>query len=33
MGKRPWLDRVILITSALLQGVLALMYTKGYWIA
>ncbi len=34
MGRRrPWLDRVILIASILLQGVLALMFTKGYWIA
>jgi len=33
MGKRPWVDRVILITSLVLQGILALMFTKGYWIA
>ena len=33
MGKRPWADRLILIPSLLLQGVLALMFTKGYWIA
>lgn len=33
IGKRPALDRAILIVSALLQGVLALLFTKGYWIA
>ena len=33
MGKRPWADRLILIPSLMLQGVLALMFTKGYWIA
>jgi hypothetical protein len=33
LGKRPWIDRAILIVSILLQGVLALMFTKGYWIA
>jgi hypothetical protein len=33
IGKRSTLDRVILIFSLLLQGVLALMFTKGYWIA
>jgi hypothetical protein len=33
IGKRPWLDRSILILFLLLQGVLALMFTKGYWIA
>ena len=33
IGKRPWLDRLILILFLLLQGVLALMFTKGYWIA
>ncbi len=33
IGKREWADRLILIPSLLLQGVLALMFTKGYWIA
>jgi hypothetical protein len=33
LGKREWVDRLILIPSLLLQGVLALMFTKGYWIA
>jgi len=33
LGKRPWVDRAILITSLVLQGILALMFTKGYWIA
>ena len=33
MGRRPWLDRLILIVFLILQGVLALMFTKGYWIA
>jgi hypothetical protein len=33
IGKREWVDRLILIPSLLLQGVLALMFTKGYWIA
>jgi Gpi18-like mannosyltransferase len=33
MGKRPWADRLILIPSLMLQGVLALLFTKGYWIA
>ena len=33
MGRRPWGDRVILIVPILLQGALALMFTKGYWIA
>ncbi len=33
MGKREWADRLILIPSLLLQGVLALLFTKGYWIA
>lgn len=33
MGKRPWPDRLILILFLILQGVLALMFTKGYWIA
>ncbi|GEM_PF-517964 len=33
IGKREWIDRLILIPSLLLQGVLALMFTKGYWIA
>lgn len=33
IGKSPRLDRVILVASLSLQGVLALMFTKGYWIA
>ncbi|HZY42134.1 MAG TPA: hypothetical protein VFF59_09065, partial [Anaerolineae bacterium] len=33
IGRHPWLDRLILILFLLLQGVLALMFTKGYWIA
>jgi len=33
MGKHPWADRAILIASLLLQGILALMFTNGYWIA
>ena len=33
IGKYPWLDRLILIVGLILQGVLALMFTKGYWIA
>ena len=33
MGERAWLDKVILIAFLMLQGVLALMFTKGYWIA
>ena len=33
MGRRPWVDRAILIASVLLLGVLAVMFTKGYWIA
>ena len=33
IGRRAWADRVILIGSALLQGVLALMFANGYWIA
>jgi hypothetical protein len=33
IGKREWGDRLILIPSLMLQGVLALMFTKGYWIA
>jgi hypothetical protein len=33
MGKHPWADRAILIVSLLLQGILALMFTNGYWIA
>ena len=33
LGRRPWVDRAILITSLVLQGILALMFTKGYWIA
>lgn len=33
IGRRPWLDRLILIVMLILQGVLALLFTKGYWIA
>jgi len=33
IGKREWADRAIFIPALLLQGVLALMFTKGYWIA
>ena len=33
LGKREWVDRLILIPSLMLQGALALMFTKGYWIA
>jgi len=33
IGRRPWLDRLILIVFLILQGVLALMFVKGYWIA
>jgi hypothetical protein len=33
MGRRPWVDRAILIISILLQGALALMFANGYWIA
>jgi hypothetical protein len=33
IGKREWVDRLILIPSLLMQGVLALLFTKGYWIA
>jgi len=33
IGRREWADRLILIPSLLLQGVLALLFTKGYWIA
>jgi len=33
IGKREWADRLILIPSLMLQGVLALLFTKGYWIA
>jgi hypothetical protein len=33
IGKRPWLDRLILIIFLIMQGVLALMFTKGDWIA
>jgi Gpi18-like mannosyltransferase len=33
LGRREWVDRLILIPSLLLQGVLALLFTKGYWIA
>jgi hypothetical protein len=33
IGQREWADRLILIPSLLLQGMLALLFTKGYWIA
>ncbi len=33
IGRRPWADRAILIVSLMLQGVLALMFANGYWIA
>ncbi len=33
IGRREWADRLILIPSLMLQGVLALLFTKGYWIA
>ncbi len=33
MGRHSWMDRAILIAALLLQGVLALMFTNGYWIA
>lgn len=33
MGRHLWIDRAILIGSLLLQGVLALMFSNGYWIA
>jgi len=33
MGQRRWVDRAILISFLLLQGVLALMFSNGYWIA
>jgi len=33
IGRRTWLDRVILIVSVALLGVLALMFVKGYWLA
>lgn len=33
IGKHRSLDRAILIVSIILQGVLALMFVKGYWIA
>ena len=33
IGRRPWADRAILIASLMLQGVLALMFANGYWIA
>jgi hypothetical protein len=33
IGKNRSLDRAILIVSIILQGVLALMFVKGYWIA
>ena len=33
IGRRAWIDRAILIASAALLGVLAAMFTRGYWIA
>ncbi|HLF25148.1 MAG TPA: mannosyltransferase family protein [Anaerolineae bacterium] len=33
VGHHPWADRAILLVSALLQGVLVLLFTNGYWIA
>jgi hypothetical protein len=33
IGRRPLLDRLILIVCLILQGVLALLFVKGYWIA
>ncbi len=33
IGRRRWADRAILIVSVALQGVLALMFANGYWIA
>ncbi|MBI5566739.1 MAG: hypothetical protein HY870_17700 [Chloroflexi bacterium] len=33
IGRHPRLDRLILIFFLILQGVLALLFTKGYWIA
>ena len=33
IGRRAWVDRAILIASAALLGVLAAMFTRGYWIA
>ena len=33
MGRRPWVDRAILILMILAQGILALMFSNGYWIA
>jgi hypothetical protein len=33
IGKNRSADRAILIISIILQGVLALMFVKGYWIA
>jgi len=33
MGRRPWVDRAILILMVLAQGILALMFSNGYWIA
>jgi hypothetical protein len=33
IGRRPWADRAILVGSVIVQGVLALMFTHGYWIA
>ena len=33
MGRHAWVDRILLIGFVLLQGVLALMFANGYWIA
>jgi hypothetical protein len=33
IGRRPWVDRAILILMVLAQGILALMFSNGYWIA
>lgn len=33
MGRRLWADRAILILMILAQGILALMFSNGYWIA
>jgi hypothetical protein len=33
MGRRPWVERAILILMILAQGILALMFSNGYWIA
>ena len=33
MGRRPWVDRAVLILMILAQGIVALMFSNGYWIA